>query len=100
MPIKFYDHPKTGVLHFRASAGGGDGSGSIFDVPATEDHKNQNRVEYNQYLLLKENGSVELKNAPGDLEARDLYIANLEGQLRTARTEIERLNRLLNVHAD
>lgn len=93
MAVHFYNHPQTGVLHFHASAGGGDGSSSIFDAPATTQQIDQYGLEYKQYLRLKENGSAELDSRPiFDIEGTKLYIADLEKQVSDKTAQIEQLN--------
>lgn len=47
---EFYDHPATGLLHFRSVAGGGT---SIFDAVATEADIAANQPAYRDYLAMK-----------------------------------------------
>ena len=92
MTVHFYDHP-SGVVYFSAPSGGGGGQTSVFEAPATHKQIEDNQKEYKEYLRLKEHGSVELKNAPTDIVARNLYISNLEHQVAEMKAEIERLRR-------
>lgn len=59
MPM-FYDHPKTGKLHFSAAAGGyGGGATSFYDAPATEADIKAHHGPYGTYLVAKRKAEAE-----------------------------------------
>ncbi len=93
MSVSFYDHPVTGKLHFRATAGGaGAGATGQFDAPATAVDIERNRVEYGAYLRRKSDGPTENKSNKTDMTEKNLYIADLETALARATAIIEALN--------
>ncbi len=93
MSVNFYDHPVTGKLHFRATAGGeGSGATGQFDAPATAIDIERNRVEHDAYLRRKADGHRENMNNKTDMTEKNLYIADLEAALARATATIEALN--------
>jgi hypothetical protein len=91
--IRFYDHPHSGKLYFRADAGGGMHATSEYDAPATAADIKQHAEAYDQYVKAKTAGKLQIAPAGMDRERdKDRHIDDLKAQLAKALRTIERLN--------
>ena len=57
---EFFDHPQTGVLHFRAMAGGyGGGATSFYEAPATPSDIKAYPQDHARYVVAKNKAAAE-----------------------------------------